>query len=191
MNVLRIQLLYKLMKIKTLKINTADNIEVALTDLPMGTLVGQTGNQYQLVTDIPAKHKFATQSFEPGDEVIMYGVLVGKATQTIQKGELVSVKNIKHASNSYRLQNRKTAWPIPDYSPWKDRTFLGFHRSDGSVGTANYWLIIPLVFCENQNVKTIHKALEKELGYYYNASVTLDKQVQNLVKLYKDRKSIV
>lgn len=179
------------MKIKTLKINAADNIEVALTDLPVNTLVGSKNDQYPLVTDVPAKHKFATRSFEPGDEVIMYGVLVGKATQPIQKGELVSVKNIRHASNDYKLQKRKTDWLAPDHMAWKKKTFMGFHRQDGSVGTANYWLIIPLVFCENQNVKTIHKALEKELGYYYNASVTLDKQVQNLVKLYKDGKSEV
>jgi altronate hydrolase len=179
------------MKIKTLKINAVDNVEVALIDLPLNTLVGSKNDQYPLVTDIPAKHKFATRSLEPGDEVVMYGVLVGKATQHIQRGELVSVKNIRHASNDYKLQKRKTDWSVPDHTAWKKKTFMGFHRQDGSVGTANYWLIIPLVFCENQNVKTIHKALEKELGYYYNASVTLDKQVQNLVKLYKDGKSEV
>jgi altronate hydrolase len=177
------------MNIKTLKINPADNIEVALTNLTKDSLIGHNGSQYPLVTDVPAKHKFATTNFEPGDDVIMYGVLVGRATQKIAKGELISVKNIKHASNSYQLQERHTDWKVPDYSAWKDKTFMGYHRKDGSVGTANYWLIIPLVFCENENVKTIQEAFEKELGYHYKATDVVDLQVKDLVKLYKEGKS--
>jgi len=177
------------MNSKTLKINAADNIEVALENLPKDTLIGLNGNQYPLVTDVPAKHKFATRAFEPGDDIIMYGVLVGHATQRIEKGELISVKNIKHASSSYELKERHTEWKVPDVSAWKDKTFMGYHRKDGSVGTANYWLIIPLVFCENENVKTIQEAFEKELGYHYKATDVVDLQVKDLVKLYKEGKS--
>jgi altronate hydrolase len=177
------------MNSKTLKINAADNIEVALENLPKDTLIGLNGNQYSLVTDVPAKHKFATRAFEPGDDIIMYGVLVGHATQRIEKGELISVKNIKHASSSYELKERHTEWKVPDVSAWKDKTFMGYHRKDGSVGTANYWLIIPLVFCENENVKTIQEAFEKELGYHYKATDVVDLQVKDLVKLYKEGKS--
>ncbi|MEO1448915.1 MAG: UxaA family hydrolase, partial [Bacteroidota bacterium] len=35
----------------------------------------------------------------------------------------------------------------------------------GQVGVANYWLVIPLVFCENRNVDMLRKALETQLGY--------------------------
>src|ERR1700744_2924003 len=174
---------------KTLKIHPADNIEVALTNLAKETPIGSNGTQYQLVTDVPAKHKFATRDFEPGDEIIMYGVLVGRATEKIRKGELVSTKNIKHASSSFELHERKTDWHKPDVSTWTNKTFMGYHRADGSVGTRNYWLIIPLVFCENQNVKTIQEAFEKELGYHYKATDVVDLQVKDLVKLYKEGKS--
>jgi altronate hydrolase len=174
---------------KTLKIHAADNIEVALTNLTKDTIVGSNGSQYPLVTDVAAKHKFATQDFEPGDKIIMYGVLVGKATQKIAKGELISTKNIEHASSSYELHNRKTGWHQPDYSHWQDKTFMGFHRADGSVGTTNYWLIIPLVFCENQNVKTLQEAFEKELGYQYKANDIVDIEVKHLVKLYREGKT--
>lgn len=174
---------------KTLKIHKADNIEVALVDLPKDTQVGTDKEAYLLVTDIPAKHKFATQDFEPGDEIIMYGVLVGKATENIRKGELISTKNIKHASSSYELHTRHTDWHKPDVSKWADKTFMGYKRADGGVGTRNFWLIIPLVFCENQNVKTIQEAFEKELGYSYKADDIVDLQVKNLVKLYREGKT--
>jgi len=174
---------------KTLKIHAADNIEVALTNLGKDTPIGSNGSTYHLVTDVPAKHKFATQDFETGDNIIMYGVLVGKATQKILKGELISTQNITHASNSFALHERKTDWHMPDVSSWKDKTFMGYPRSDGSVGTRNYWLIIPLVFCENQNVKTVQEAFEKELGYQYKADDVVDMEVKNLVKLYREGKT--
>ncbi len=65
---------------------------------------------------------------------------------------------------------------------------MGYHRSDGSVGTANYWLIVPLVFCENRNVDVIREALHNELGY----AVT-DKYKQfthHLMMAYKEGKDI-
>lgn len=174
---------------RILKIHQADNIVVALVDLPKDTAISNDTGQYLLVTDVPAKHKFATQDFEPDDDIIMYGVLVGKATQKIRKGELISTQNIKHASSSYELNQRHTDWHKPDVSKWEGRTFMGYPRADGSVGTRNFWLIIPLVFCENQNVKTIQEAFEKELGYSYKADDLVDLQVKNLVKLYREGKS--
>ena len=33
------------------------------------------------------------------------------------------------------------------------------------MGTRNYWLVLPLVFCENRNVERMKEALEEELGY--------------------------
>jgi altronate hydrolase len=42
---------------------------------------------------------------------------------------------------------------------------MGYHRSDGRVGTANYWLFIPTVFCENRNLDVIREAMQNELGY--------------------------
>jgi altronate hydrolase len=42
---------------------------------------------------------------------------------------------------------------------------MGYYRSDGRVGTANYWLFIPMVLCENRNLDVIREVLENELGY--------------------------
>lgn len=176
------------MTVRTLKIDAADNIEAALTDLPKGGMVNIAGTEHALLDDIPSKHKFATKDLAAGEDVIMYGVLVGKAISDIRKGERISTKNIRHASDGYRLGKRNTAWNAPDISKWKNRSFQGYHRKDGSVGIANHWLIIPLVFCENKNVQVIHEAFVKELGYRTEAFAER-RQVAELVSLYRSGKT--
>jgi altronate hydrolase len=176
------------MRAKTLKIHPKDNIEVALTDLKVGEVVTSGESQITLLNDIAAKHKFALVDFNPGDDVIMYGVLVGKAVLPIKTGEVVTTQNIKHASGDYELGDRKTNWLIPDTTAWKNRTFNGYHRADGSVGVSNYWLVIPLVFCENRNVQVIQDAFAKELGYLNDSSPERN-HVKQLVKLYRSGKN--
>ncbi len=91
---------------KIIQIHPNDNILVALTPLLKDDVVIFQNETYVLQNDIAAKHKFAMKNFAASDEIIMYGVLVGKATQYIQKGELVHTHNIKHASNeNYKKQD--------------------------------------------------------------------------------------
>ncbi len=148
-----------------LQIHPADNLLVALQKLPKGTVIYHRDEQIELVEDIPAKHKFALQALLPGDEAFMYGVLVGKAVVPIEKGAWVSTKNLAHAASPFNLGSRKTAWQAPDVSRYAGKHFMGYHRSNGSVGTANHWLVTPLVFCENRNVSVLKDALEEALGY--------------------------
>ena len=150
---------------KALKVHPTDNVIVALTDLAKGEEVFLDGETYPLTEDIAAKHKFAARDFAPGDEVQMYGVLVGKAQQEIRRGSWLNVFNTKHAANPLTVRESAYQWSAPDVAKYRNATFKGFHRRDGSVGTANYWLVVPLVFCENRNVEILKEALTKALGY--------------------------
>jgi altronate hydrolase len=150
---------------KTLKINAADNIAVALQNLTKGDVLIIDNQSIVLKTDVEIKHKFALKTFDIGDEIIMYGDLMGKATEQILRGSVITTKNVKHDAHGFTTKTKNYTWTPPDVSSFKNRTFDGFHRSDGRVGTQNVWLIIPLVFCENRNVTVIHEALTKELGY--------------------------
>ncbi|MES2807711.1 MAG: altronate dehydratase family protein [Bacteroidota bacterium] len=176
------------MRARTLKIHPKDNIEVALTDLAAGETITSGESQVTLLNDVAAKHKFALTDLQAGDDVIMYGVLVGKAISTVKQGDIITTKNIKHASGDYALGERRTDWLIPDTRAWKNRTFNGYHRADGSVGVSNYWLVIPLVFCENRNVQVIQDAFAKELGYLNDISPERN-HVKMLVNLYKSGKN--
>lgn len=148
-----------------LKVHPKDNVIVALKDLEKGQKVKYNGAEYVMQEDIPAKHKFFMQDMKKGDPIVMYGVLVGKAQADISSGARMSTDNTKHAAEPYVYRKVRYEWQAPDVSRFTGRTFNGYHRSDGRVGTANYWLFIPMVFCENRNLDVIREAMYNELGY--------------------------
>jgi altronate hydrolase len=148
-----------------LKIHPHDNVLVALKDLSAGMLVTENGDDILLNEPVPAKHKFFITDMEAGDDVIMYGTLVGKIQFPVQKGQVMTTGNTKHAAGKYKYRNNHYEWTPPDITPFVSKTFNGFKRNDGRVGTANYWLFIPTVFCENRNLDVIKEAMWNELGY--------------------------
>jgi altronate hydrolase len=170
-----------------LKVHPADNVIVALQDLKKGETINFEGQDYLLVSDIPAKHKFLTEDLAIGQEVIMYGVLVGKASQPIQKGGLIHTQNLKHAASTFTGKTKAYEWTAPDVSDYAGKTFLGYHRKDGKVGTANYWLFVPTVFCENRNLDFIKDALNKQLGY--GKTEKYQNYTHNLLAAYQNGKT--
>lgn len=153
------------MKRKVLKVHPKDNVIVALQNLSKGETVSLDGVDYVLQEDIPAKHKFYANDMKQGESVTMYGVLVGKVQYDVTSGIRMSTENLIHAAEPYAYRASHYEWNAPDVSKFKGRTFNGYHRADGRVGTANYWLFIPTVFCENRNLDVIREALHNELGY--------------------------
>jgi len=171
-------------KKRYLKIDPADNVLVALQPLLKGDAIEFEDRIITLQNDIPAKHKIFIDPVTIGDEIIMYGVLVGKAQQDVPAGGLMTTGNVLHAAEPYKYRHVNYSWRKPDVSKFINRTFNGYHRDNGVVGTANYWLFIPTVFCENRNLDVIKEALHNELGY----SVT-DKYKQfthQLLQAYKE-----
>lgn len=153
------------MKRSVVKMHPKDNVLVALTDLQKGETVVFESETYILTEIIKAKHKFYTTDLPVGAQVIMYGVLVGKVQCDVSRGSLMTTENLKHAAEPYRYKESSFSWQAPDVSKYRDKTFKGYKRKDGRVGTANYWLFVPTVFCENRNLDVIREALHNELGY--------------------------
>ncbi len=170
------------MKQRVLKIHPADNVAVALHDLRKGETVRYQGRKLVLADDVSAKQKFFERDMQPGDKVIMYGVLVGTAQRFIPAGGLMTTGNVTHAADPFAYRPGNYRWTPPDVSKFAGRTFRGYHRSDGRVGTANYWLFIPTVFCENRNLEVIREALQDKLGY--TVADTYKQKVQLLIDLY-------
>ena len=167
-----------------IKMHPKDNVLVALTDLPQNEEVIFEGETFVLQNTIKAKHKFYTTDLKAGDEVTMYGVLVGKVQFDITKGSLMTIENLKHAAEPYAYREVEYSWHAPDVSKYKDRTFNGYRRKDGRVGTANYWLFVPTVFCENRNLDVIKEALQNELGYSVSDKYT--QYTHQLLKAYQE-----
>lgn len=172
---------------KFLKIHPSDNVYVALTDLKAGETVSLPSGSLTLVDDVPAKHKFTEKALQPEDEVLMYGTLVGKAIKPIQAGGVIGTHNLKHKAAPFSGRTKSYQWSPPNVSKFANKTFMGYHRADGQVGTANHWLVIPLVFCENRNVETIKEAFMDELGF--SKPNVFKNYVHEMVNLLKEGKT--
>ncbi len=148
-----------------LRIHPSDDLIVALQPLKAGAEVEWQGHGWTLRDDVGAKHKFASRDFATGERVKMYGVTVGRAKMPIAAGALVHTHNLEHATDDFGGKQRDVAWTAPNASQWAGRTFAGYKRAEGRAGTANCWVVIPLVFCENRNLAFLREALQTELGY--------------------------
>jgi len=148
-----------------LQVHADDDVLVALEDYRRGDTVGHAGRTYTLVSDVPAKHKFAIRNLDAGDRVKMYGIVVAEARHPIRAGQAITTANSVHATDDLQNVSQARPWTPPDVSRWTDATFDGYPRDDGRVGTRNYWLVVPLVFCENRNLRVMREAMVEELGY--------------------------
>lgn len=176
---------------RALLIDPRDNLAVALQTISRGSSISVNGITVEVIEEIPVKHKFATEFFEEGHRAIQYGVTVGVASRPIEKGGLISTENLSFAADGYSVggqSDEEPEWNGPDVSHLKSATFQGIRRSDGSVGTANHWLVIPLVFCETRNIEAMKNAFEKALGYgrtsHYEAFV------KDLAACHREDKSL-
>ncbi|MFV0566389.1 MAG: UxaA family hydrolase [Flavobacteriaceae bacterium] len=151
------------MQKKIIKVNPTDNVAVALVNLKAGEVIPFQGENIKVLSNTKSKHKIALQKFEAGDRIIMYGVLVGSANGVIEKGDVLTTENVKHQSEKVTGKTESFTWTPPNVDKWKNRTFLGYHREDGQVGTENVWLFFPLVFCENRNIEILKDIFEREL----------------------------
>jgi altronate hydrolase len=174
---------FVLMSNKVLKLDPKDNVLIALADLRKGEQISFAGQIYALEDDVRAKHKFATEDLATGANVRMYGVIVGKTVEPIVRGGLLTTRNIHHQTDEFQPRTGEFHWTPPDVSRWRRREFVGYPRADGQVGTRNYWVVVPLVFCENRNIAVLKQAFEEELGFA--APQLYRRQVAELARLFE------
>jgi altronate hydrolase len=167
-----------------LKLDPRDNVLIALRDLRKGERIRFLDHDLILASDVPAKHKFASEDFARDSHLIMYGVLVGRARESIARGEVLSTRNVIHEASPFHAGFDQYDWTPPSMDRWRDQTFFGYQRSDGQVGTRNYWLVVPLVFCENRNIVVMKQAFEEELGFA--PPKVYRQQVSELVTRYRE-----
>ena len=148
-----------------LLVHPDDDMVVALQDLPASLRVDVGAETIEIQGTVPAKHKFARRAIQPGERLRMYGMIVAEAMCEIRQGDLLTTANVKHATGEITMSAGLPNWSAPDVSAWQEKTFRGFHRPDGRVGTRNYWIVVPLVFCQNRNVEVLKESLHQLLGY--------------------------
>jgi altronate hydrolase/galactarate dehydratase len=144
---------------RAIRLHASDNVIVALADIPAGEHLADLG---VTTTDaIPRGHKIATAAIAPGDRVIRYGQIIGAATHHIAPGAHIHTHNLGMGDHTqdYAFASEARALQLP-VTP--GRTFMGYHRADGSVGTRNYLGILTSVNCSGSVARFIAEATERD-----------------------------
>ena len=142
-----------------IKINSADNVAVALQDLSKGEVVeGVT-----LLVDVPRGHKIVLNSLREGENVIKYGFPIGHVTQDAPAGAVVDHNCIKtNLEGLLDYSYHPDLVEIPAAA--RRRTFKGFRRADGQVGVRNQIWVIPTVGCVNGICEQIVARFREEIS---------------------------
>ena len=192
-----------------LKINPADNVAVALTDLKAGERVGDV----VLRTDVPRGHKAALAALAPGDDVIKYGFPIGHVTRAVEAGEMIDHSCIKtnlEGLLEYTYEPSKVAMagqvgsaarcisersdaggvggsaprPLGVQGDSRSRGFFrGYRRADGQVGIRNEIWVIPTVGCVNGICQEIVRRFNAELACANGSAVGLEPAQQAKARL--------
>lgn len=145
-----------------LQLNPADPVAIARQDLAAGMRVkpGQDlGESFTIRDDIPAGHKFALRSVNPGETVLRYGQPIGIASQAIAPGEWVHTHNLSVGNLERDFAFRLIA-PQPGSDAPSSDSFSGYVRSNGMVGTRNYIAVVSTVSCSSQTARAIAQAFQ-------------------------------
>ena len=143
---------------RSIIINSADNVAVALCDLKKG----QTEQGVTLAEDITKGHKFALRDIKRGENIIKYGTPIAHATEDISAGRHVHTHNVKTNLNEnleYTYDRVECALP-----EGRMRKVNVYRRKDGNVGIRNELWIIPTVGCVNGQAKEIVETFRQKYG---------------------------
>jgi altronate hydrolase/galactarate dehydratase len=140
-----------------IRLHGSDNVVIALQDMPAGSQPAEVAAP--LPGAVPRGHKIAAREIAKGEEVIRYGQIIGQATEDIAPGAHIHSHNLGMGPHSSDYAIGSEYNPLPPLPP---RSFMGFHRPDGSVGTRNYLGILTSVNCSGSVARFIAEAAEKD-----------------------------
>ena len=161
------------MDTKLIKINSNDNVAVAITPLFKGDVMTIEGETFTLLSDIPAGHKVALKDIAKEEDIIKYGYPIGAAKEEIKKGQHVHAYNIHtllSESASYKYDKALADEYLQEFQADKKRweghipMLNAYDRGNGKIGIRNGLWIVPTVGCVNGIAKKLEAWGNAELG---------------------------
>jgi altronate hydrolase len=130
-----------------LRVHPQDDVLVALRDLQPGETVRCASDAIVARTAVPRGHKIAVSALAAGSLVRKYGWPIGRATRDIAQGEHVHTHNLATTLTGHSDYAYTPPAPAAERPPVEPRTFLGYRRRNGRVGTRNELWIVCTVGC--------------------------------------------
>src|SRR5674476_615365 len=131
-----------------------DDVAVTTRELKAGTRVLTAAGELGLPGDVPRSHKLAVRDLSSGSVVHKYGQSIGLATKDSVAGAHVHTHNLgmDDSNRAYEFGTARTVLPAPSVP---GRTFQGYHRANGRVGTRNYIGVLTSVNCSASAAKMV------------------------------------
>lgn len=142
---------------RMITLHPQDNVAIVLVDTAAGETDAATGLTAR--QSVRQGHKIALAPISVGQNVLRYGQIIGQATHDIGVGDHVHVHNLGMGEHAQDYAYASQATPLAPIT--EARTFDGYHRADGRVGTRNYLGILTSVNCSGSVAKFIAEAAEK------------------------------
>jgi len=145
----------------SVRLHPADNVVTARIDMLAGTGIDDEG--VSAAEPVPSGHKIATRLITKGEEIRKYDQVIGFATQDVAPGEHVHVHNVEMRDFDRDYQFCQGVTPTAFVPEADRRTFQGYVRGNGRVGTRNYIGVLTSVNCSATAAKYIADSVSEEL----------------------------
>ncbi|HTM48652.1 MAG TPA: altronate dehydratase family protein [Bryobacteraceae bacterium] len=143
-------------------LNPKDNVAVARVPLTPGMELKIDGIPIKVLDPVPAGHKVALAPIRPGEIVLRYGQVIGRAKQPIQPGNHIHTQNLAFEELELNYEFPQGEIPYPA-APARMPTFMGYPREDGRVGTRNYIAVVAASNCAAHTSEMIAGSFESAL----------------------------
>ena len=149
-------------------LHSEDAVAIAKQPLLPRTILRTATGEVRVAQMIPPGHKVALRLVAEGGEVRRYGQIIGYATREIVPGQHVHSHNLSVGEGleldyAHASEHR----PVELVPEAERRTFLGFRRPDGRVGTRNFVAVLASVNCSSSATRRVadHFTPERMAAY--------------------------
>jgi hypothetical protein len=138
-------------------LNPADDVVIAKQPLLPRTKLQRPEGDITVVQMITPGHKIAIHDITQGNPVRRYGQIIGFASADIHAGQLVHSHNVEVHQGELKLDYgfMEDYQPVEYVPEAERRTFMGFRRKDGRIGTRNYVAVLATVNCSSTATRRI------------------------------------
>lgn len=150
---------------RALLLHPSDNVVIAAQSIVAGTLlddIAELASALTVTQPIPTAHKIARTPIAKGEAILRYGQIIGYAQQAIEQGDHIHTHNMEMGDHFYGAKGANQSATVAPQPAAIKRTFDGFHRSDGKVGTRNYLGILTSVNCSGSVARFIAEAAVRD-----------------------------
>jgi len=148
---------------RAVRVSSSDDVAVAVDALEPGDVITVGDVSVTAREAVPAGHKVALRALGDGEIVHKYGWAIGRTTAPVAAGGWIHSHNLRTQLEG-TLEYRYEPQSRPERPASPARTWEGYKRADGRVGTRNEVWVINTVGCVNWAAEKIARSANERFA---------------------------